>query len=102
MNLLEMFGEATGVPMDQVKIGVVTLLSCPLGYLFLKLKLSGNARYVADIAVGIFLGWICMGVSGFIHTIISCTVAYLVCMNLKPKLALDIVWAWSLLYMLYA
>lgn len=90
----------TGISKDKLLIGFGTALVFPLGYLFSKINKSNSMKHVINIILGIAIGFFLMGINGFIHTIISSLVVYLICYYTDDlKKAVNLVWIWSLLYM---
>jgi len=99
MNTIE---SLTGITFDKIAILLGCLLTFPIGHLYLKLNLSDNYKHFYNIFFGMGLGYILMGASGVLHTLISSVVTYMICFHFPSKLAVKLVWIWSLSYMLLA
>lgn len=101
----------TETPKERLYILIACLFTIPLSMLFNKIQ-NIKFRHIYNIFVGMSLGFTLMGINGFIHTIISSIVVYLLCKytkNIKINLfqfrinikTVNIVWIWSTFYMFW-
>jgi lysophospholipid acyltransferase len=98
--MLKIISNGSGISEDKLLIGFGSLLLFPLNFIFMKVK-GVNLRHHVNILFGIGIGYLLMGMSGFVHSIISSLIVYLICKFMNNlKRAATVVWIWSILYVL--